>query len=361
LLFAAALIVLTGISMMAAGGSFGMFYFIFGCIMVCAGICLGVCMLCCWAKYVAFTAEVLEQCAEVTMDNCGMFFVAMVGAFLSCVWSVVVAIAADGIVAEYAEDIAGCKYCGYAVFGSFCFVWLWGGMVASSICYTTFAGVFGKWYYSEHPDHAELYESPVCSSFCTATTKSLGSICFGTFLVAIIRTAAMVTRMAEQDAQQDGNIVCCLILCCVRCILECIGDIVEYFNEWAYVQCAIRGTTFCESAKVVFSLCTVVDMQSIWATVLIDAVVSFGSFIGAFFAAGIAAGIGYIGSVETAMVGGIVGLFAGNAVGWCIMSIFSAGAKTILTCWAEDPATLGHKAPDLYNRFKELAMGNPFR
>jgi len=55
------------------------------------------------------------------------------------------------------------------------------------------------------------------------------------------------------------------------------------------------------------------------------------------------------------MVGGIIGLIAGNAVGWCIMSTFSAGAKTLLTCWAENPATLLHKSheTDLYEKFTE--------
>jgi len=330
LLFSAALMVVMGISMMAAGGFFGMLYLIFGAIMVLGGICMAVCVMCCWAKFIEFTAQVVTQCAVVTTDNCGMFFVAMVGAFFSCIWSIVVAIAADGTVAQYAEDIAGCQYCGYAVFGSFFFVWLWGCMVASSICYTTFAGVFGKWYYSDDEQLGHNYDSPVCSSLCAATTTSLGSICFGTFLVAFIRTMSFIVRMAEQDAAEDGNIVLCLILCCVRCVLECIGDIIEYFNEWAYVQCAIRGTSFCE-------------------------VVNFGSFLGGFCAAIIAGGIGFIGSKETAMVGGIIGLIAGNAVGWCIMSTFAAGAKTLLTCWAENPATLLHKSheTDLYEKFSE--------
>jgi len=92
--------------------------------------------------------------------------------------------------------------------------------------------------------------------------------------VAFIRTMSFVVRMAEQDAAEDGNIVLCLILCCVRCVLECIGDIIEYFNEWAYVQCAIRGTSFCESAKIVFSLCSVRNIYLIWATLLIDSVVN---------------------------------------------------------------------------------------
>jgi len=212
-------------------------------------------------------------------------------------------------------------------------------MVSAGVCYTSFCGVFGRWYFSdENPDE---YESGViASSFCSAATTSLGSICFGTFLVAAIRTAAFLAEQMERDAMKDGNPVICLVMCCIRCVLQCIGDIIEYFNEWAYVQCALRNTTFCESAKIVYSLCTIGNVYALWATLLIDSVVNFGSFMAGFAAALVGAGVGYIGSVETALLGALCGLVAGNAVGWCCMSVFTAGSKTLLTCWAESPETL---------------------
>merc|ERR1719222_1499042 len=38
--------------------------------------------------------------------------------------------------------------------------------------------------------------------------------------------------------------------------------------------------------------------------------------------------------------GALTGLFAGFSVGSATMAIFSSGAKTVLTCWAEDPDRL---------------------
>merc|ERR1719326_710123 len=129
---------------------------------------------------IAFTAAVVTTCGDVTLENPCMFFVAMVGAACSAVWSIIVAFALDGVVAEYQQEISSEKYVGYAVFGGFFFCWIWGCMVSAGVCFTTYCGVFGRWYYSD--EKPEEYDSPLCPSFCAAATTSFGSICFGTFL-----------------------------------------------------------------------------------------------------------------------------------------------------------------------------------
>lgn len=370
LLFSCALMIAMGISLIIFGSvgsglpaSFDPLFKILGGVMIAIGCCMATCILCCWGKFIQFTAEVVEECGTITLDNPCMLLVAIGGGILAAMWSLVVAFALDGVVAQFQDEISKSRYVAYAVFGCFFFVWIWGCMVSAAVCYTTYCGVFGKWYYSGE-DGGEYQEGNViCSSLCNASTTSLGSICFGTFLVAAIRTAEFIARRMQQDAMEDGNIVLCILFCCIRCILDCIGDIVEYFNEWAYVQCAIRATTFCESAKIVFSLCTAANVWAIWATLLIDSVVNFGSFMTGFAGAVVGAGIGYIGSVETCLLGALCGFVAGMGVGWCVMSVFTAGAKTLCTCWAENPDTLMRKhnigESNLGLSFNEKVGGGP--
>lgn len=350
LLFSCIVMILMGFAMILGGAAaynlpqgFNTIFYMGGFVMIAMGCCFACCICCCWAQFIEFTARIVEHCGEITLENPCMFLVALIGAIVSAIWSIIVAFALDGVVAAYQTEIESSRYTSYAVFGAFFFCWIWGCMVSSGVCYTTFCGVFGRWYYSAE-GHYE--ENVLMSSFCAASTSSLGSICFGTFLVAAVRTAEFIVRNMRQDAQEDGNIVLCIVLCCVQCILDCIGDIIEYFNEWAYVQCAIRGTSFCASAKIVFSLCTVANVWAIWSTLLIDSVVNFGSFLAGFCGAAVGAGIGYVGSLETCLLSALAGFIAGNTVGWCCMSTFTAGAKTLCTCWAENPETLFHKSSD---------------
>ncbi|CAE8646366.1 unnamed protein product [Polarella glacialis] len=93
----------------------------------------------------------------------------------------------------------------------------------------------------------------VSSSFKVALTTSFGSICFGALLVAAMRAWEAFLCQARKQAQQEGNTACCLLLMAVECVVSCIGDILEYFSEWAYVQCAVRGVSFVEAARITYS------------------------------------------------------------------------------------------------------------
>ncbi|CAE8634940.1 unnamed protein product [Polarella glacialis] len=86
-----------------------------------------------------------------------------------------------------------------------------------------------------------------------ALTTSFGSICFGALLVAAMRAWEAFLCQARKQAQQEGNTACCLLLMAVECVVSCIGDILEYFSEWAYVQCAVRGVSFVEAARITYS------------------------------------------------------------------------------------------------------------
>merc|ERR1719345_463428 len=97
------------ISVGAAGSglppSMNFIFYAMGGLMIFMGVCFGCCVMCCWHKFIEFTAEVVTQCGEITMDNCCMIPVACVGATFSALWSIVVAIALDGVVAVYANEI----------------------------------------------------------------------------------------------------------------------------------------------------------------------------------------------------------------------------------------------------------------
>jgi len=80
-------------------------------------------------------------------------------------------------------------------------------------------------------------------------------------MVAFVRALAQVAEQMARDGRQDGNAVLMIVGCVLGCILNCLGDIMEYLNDWAYVQLALRGTDYCTSAKITFSMCTVANCK----------------------------------------------------------------------------------------------------
>lgn len=249
--------------------------------------------------------------------------------------------------ADLSQTLTQSKYGTYGLFFTGFFCYFWGGFVIAGVCYTTYCGVFARWYYSSDPKHHHEYESgTLCASYMTAQFFNFGSICFGTGLLAFVRAMELVARMQQDEAQREGDFVTCLILCCVRCILECIGDIIEFFNEWGFVQCAIRNASYCNSVKMVFGLLTWRNALQIVSSWLVDSVVNFGAFMSAVVAGLLGAGVGYIGNAQTAFLGGVIAFLLGLMIGWNCWSIFTAGAKTLLTCWCENPQTLFEKHED---------------
>jgi len=235
-------------------------------------------------------------------------------------------------------------------------------MVAMNVTVAAYAGVYGRWYFGK----AGPMTIP---SFKVALTTSLGSICFGSFIVATIRTLEVLASACERDAAENCNIVMALIACCLRCLLSCIGDIIEYFNSWAYIQCAVRNASFCQAAKITWSMCKLANADLVFADILTGYITGVGSLLSAVIGLGVGGAVGYMMSCRWDNVGsgpdslGPAGVcafgafFAALTGGYCVSEILGTGTRTILVLWAEDPAPFSAAHNELHNEFVEKVRG----
>jgi len=277
--------------------------------------------------------------------------VSALGTMVAVVWVAICAVASaavahSGFAQQLEEDDIAFKGISFAIF----FVTTWGCMVCSTVCHTTYCGVFGRWYFKK--DCA----TPLASSLKVALTTSFGSICFGTMLVAAFQSLEQIAKNVRQKAQVN-NPALCIIALIIECVIGCIGDILEYFNEWAYVQCAVRGASFIEAAKITYSMMTCSNMQYILSDLLINSVVNFGALLcgleGAI--AGFAAGHA-VGGMQVAIFGAAIGWIAGLMAGGTSVGILGSGTKTILALWAEDPEPLEKTHPDVHESFDQTLI-----
>ena len=86
-----------------------------------------------------------------------------------------------------------------------------------------------------------------------ALGPSLGSVCFGALLVAVLSTCETLARYVREsccgspDSGTEG--VCYVCLCCIEFFIGCLRDIMEYFNRWAFTYCAVYGDSFLEAGR----------------------------------------------------------------------------------------------------------------
>jgi hypothetical protein len=131
------------------------------------------------------------------------------------------------------------------------FVFLTGFLISFCCCqnviHVTVSGVIGTWWFA--PQEATSAFSPaIIDSFSRATTYSLGSICFGSLLVAIVQTVEQIVHSARQQQQNS------LILCILECLLHLLQRIGRYFNKWSMCYIGLYGYDFSTAGRKALEL-----------------------------------------------------------------------------------------------------------
>lgn len=118
------------------------------------------------------------------------------------------------------------------------------------------------------------------SSLHRSLTYSFGSICFGSLLHALISVLRFLVESARNQRDRDDECGGCgaLLLCILECLARLLEDIIDYFNQWAYVFVGIYGYSYLESGRRVMELFRARGWTSIVTNGLVGYVLSFVTF-----------------------------------------------------------------------------------
>lgn len=104
----------------------------------------------------------------------------------------------------------------------------WVHEVLQNTMQVTTAGVIGTWWFVTEEANS-FCSKAVGDSFFRAITYSFGSICLGSFLVALVKALRSLEYYTRDN--EDFQFLSCII----QCLLGCIESILEEINKWAYV------------------------------------------------------------------------------------------------------------------------------
>jgi len=221
--------------------------------------------------------------------------------------------------------------------------------VLRNIGHVTTAGVVATWWFQP------LATSATCGAFKRATTTSLGSICFGSLIVAVLQATRAILREAQNHAAREGNIGLAFLACCIGCCLSWIESLIQYFNKYAYAKVAIYGLDFKSAAKETWDLFKNRGFEMIINDDLTGMVLAMGCFIGAVICGLFAAFWANITNIEGWLIIGIIAMVIGYIMVALIMSVIGSAVATTYVVWAEDPALLGQTRPDHYHKLRAAA------
>jgi len=119
--------------------------------------------------------------------------------------------------------------------------------------YLVIAGAIANWYFSyREPDGSkkrgdgvgELPHNPTFQSCLRTTRFHLGSVAFGSLIIAIIQMARFIVKYIEETTKAKNNQLQRIVFCLIQCFLSCIECCCDKLSKTGYVWMAIWGDSF---------------------------------------------------------------------------------------------------------------------
>lgn len=162
----------------------------------------------------------------------------------------------------------------------------------------------------------------------------LGSLAFGSFIVAVVQLIRYMLMYLERQAKAAKNMAMVWVARATQCCLWCLEKCIRYLNKNAYIQIALLGKGFCVSAQAAFYL-IFRNMARFGAVAFLGSVIHNVGFIFIMAATGVA---GYfilkaLHPDVTPVVPLIIYIFLAYIVAKLYMNVFRLAVDTMLHCF----------------------------
>ncbi|CAB3400589.1 unnamed protein product [Caenorhabditis bovis] len=159
------------------------------------------------------------------------------------------------------------------VYNLFGFFWL--SCFVTALGDIALAGAFASYYWARDK-RRDVPSFPVWRALKRALRYNLGSIAFGSLIIAIVKIIRVMLEYIDNKFGKSENKAIKTILMCLKCCFWCLEVFFKFLTKNAYIMIAIYGKNFFSSAKDSFLLIT----RNIVRTVVIHKVAGILLFIG---------------------------------------------------------------------------------
>ncbi|KAL8625996.1 hypothetical protein ACOMHN_012588 [Nucella lapillus] len=158
------------------------------------------------------------------------------------------------------------------IFNLFMAFWLLNFAIA--LGQITLAGSFASYYWA-FDKNKDIPTFPVTASFYRSIRYHLGSLAFGSLLIAIVQLIRVFLEYLDAKLNGSENPLAKFFLKCLKCCFWCLEKFLKFITKNAYIMIAIFGKNFCTSAKNAFSLI----IRNVVRVAVVDKVTDFVLFL----------------------------------------------------------------------------------
>ncbi|GFS26601.1 choline transporter-like protein 2 [Elysia marginata] len=154
------------------------------------------------------------------------------------------------------------------------FMLFWLVNFVSALGQLTLAGAFSSYYWTFNKSK-DLPTFPVTGAFYRCFRYHLGSLAFGSLLIAIVQVIRTILEYIDSKLKGSENEVAKFLMKCLKCCFWCLEKILRFITKNAYIMMGVHGKNFCSSAKDAFNLI----LRNVVRVFVLDKVTDFLMFI----------------------------------------------------------------------------------
>ena len=131
------------------------------------------------------------------------------------------------------------------------FIYLWNNAFLIAIGQCIIAGAVASWFFTPNPQKGKA--PAIKTAIWNVLRYHAGSLALGSCIIALVEFVRYVMMYLEKQAQAQRNPVMVLVFRALQCCIWCFEKCLKFLSKNAYIQIAIRGTNFCDSARKAFN------------------------------------------------------------------------------------------------------------
>jgi len=318
---------------------------------VCWGVSglTAVAVLCLWNR-IRLAIAILKSAAEYVKDTPTIFIVPIITiATLVCFYGYWGLTAVYLVSSGDATQIKGYPFGDFEyskalqrllIYHVFGLLWFNAFVIAST--QFVLASSTALWYFSQGTGQAA--PKTVKTSIYRLVRYHLGSIAFGSLILAIVQMIRLVLAYMEAQAKKmagkEGKVIK-YTLACLQCYLACFERFIKFLNKNAYIQIALTGKNFCSSAKAAFFLI----LRNPLRFSIVGGIGSIFVLFGKVFIAAMTALAGFLvitkwdrfsDSLYSPFIPTVCMFIFAYVIGAVFMNVYGMAADTILACFIVD-------------------------
>jgi len=219
----------------------------------------------------------------------------------------------------------------YHLFGGF---WALNFLHAVGEC--VIAGAIASWYWVH--DKKEVPGSPVAQSLYRVVRYHLGSLMFGSLILAFVQFIRFLLMQLERRVKGKEATIVKWLLRIVQCLLACFEKFIKFLNKNAYIMISIYGYSFCTGARRGFTLVA----GNLLRVTALNCVSGFVIFLGKLFVSILTALIAFavlrhnFDDIGDYVIPTIAIAILAYAIAVAFFGVFDMAIDTLLLCFCED-------------------------